>query len=90
MPVLRSEIEIGVVRILIIFQDRPMFSHINGKLTGDHSLLNHLAEHSSILTNQNRYYCYFMFYPKTGMNSLSVSAQRCRSETEKKYFRGYF
>ena len=24
--------ETGVVRILVIFQDRPMFSHINGKL----------------------------------------------------------
>jgi len=28
-PILKGK---GVVRILVIFQDRPMFSHINGKL----------------------------------------------------------
>jgi len=27
------ETETGVVRILVIFQDRTMFSHINGKLS---------------------------------------------------------
>jgi len=30
---LRYEIKTGVVRILVMFQPRPMFSHINGKLS---------------------------------------------------------
>jgi len=33
VPVLGWETKTGVVRILIIFQPRPMFSHINGKLS---------------------------------------------------------
>jgi len=33
IPVFGYEPKAGVVRILVIFQGRPMFSHINGKLS---------------------------------------------------------
>ena len=50
------EIKTGVVRILVIFQDRPVFSYIDGKLT-PRPLLNDMDELRSILkNNQNTHY----------------------------------
>jgi len=40
------ETKTGVERILVIFQHRPMFSHINGKLSP--RPLNDMAEHRSV------------------------------------------
>jgi len=55
----------GVVCILIIFQCRPMFSHINME-SSRRDLWNDMAEHRSILENtQNTYHARFGFTPKT-------------------------
>ena len=49
----------------LIFQDRAMFSHTNGKLS---PRPNDWAEHRPILKNQlNTYYPRFSFIPKTGI-----------------------
>jgi len=51
----------GVVRIFVIFQDRPMFNHIVQKDSEELSI--DVAEHKSILkNNQNTNYPRFVVY----------------------------
>jgi len=60
----------GVVRILAIYQDRPIYSMFIATSTesSGRDLLNGVAEHMSILKNsQNTYYPRFSFTPKTGI-----------------------
>jgi len=55
----------GVVRILVIFQDRPKFIHIIQERSRRELSID-VAEHRSILKNdQNTYYPRFNFIPKT-------------------------
>jgi len=61
---LGNETKTGVVRILVIFQRRPMFSHINGKLSP--RPLNDMAEYTPIgFTPKTG-----IAFPKTGFWSL--------------------
>jgi len=55
----------------IIFQDRPMLSHIDGKLSPRRDLLNDAAEHRSILkNNQNTHGPVLVSHPKQVWYSL--------------------
>jgi len=73
MPILKTNQN---TYLSFIFQDRPMFSLINGSSRRD--LSSDMAEHRPILkNNQNTYYPGFSFTPKTGRASPRVFCSYC-------------
>ena len=70
------ETKTRVVRILVIFQDRPMFSRINELLSPEPS--NDMAQHRSTTKNNLNKCCpCFRFTPKTGIAIPKIGVCYC-------------